>query len=143
MAHSPCDRSQGRVAQSGDLLVITAEFFAKPKPSDRHWYAYDVLLEGETVISNSRDLENDLARALLARGIKGTVSVINGVLARRAQEFSSGEQSRRDRQQLGPLSLETIRDRQGQPARGRNCASRYSAKGSGLMTRIVSTVSAT
>jgi hypothetical protein len=39
------------------------------------WYAYDVLFGGDTIVSNSRDPEHDLARALLARGIKGLVEV--------------------------------------------------------------------
>jgi hypothetical protein len=44
--------------------------FAKAKPNERHWYAYDVMFGGATIVSNSRDPEHDLARALLARGIK-------------------------------------------------------------------------
>ena len=47
--------------------MITVELFAKKSPSDRHWYAYDVLLNGETIVANSRDPEHDLARALLRR----------------------------------------------------------------------------
>jgi hypothetical protein len=58
--------------------MIRVELLAKTKPNSRHWYAYDVLLEGETIVSNSRDPEHDLARALLARGIKGVVEVIDG-----------------------------------------------------------------
>src|SRR5262249_22538947 len=58
--------------------MIVVELFAKQKPSGRNWYAYDVLLNGETIVFDSRDPEHDLARALLARGVKGTVSVIDG-----------------------------------------------------------------
>jgi hypothetical protein len=58
--------------------MIAVELFAKPKPNNRHYYAYDVTLNGETIIFNSRDPEHDLARALLARGIKGVVEVIDG-----------------------------------------------------------------
>jgi hypothetical protein len=58
--------------------MIAVEMFAKKKPNDRHWYAYDVLLDGETIVSDSRDPEHDLARALLARGIKGVAEVIDG-----------------------------------------------------------------
>lgn len=58
--------------------MITVELFTKTQPTDRHWYAYDVLLDGEVVVSNSRDPEHDLARALLARGIKGAVEVRDG-----------------------------------------------------------------
>jgi hypothetical protein len=58
--------------------MIKVELFAKKKPNDRHWYAYDVLLDGEPIVANSRDPEHDLARALLARGIRGAVEVIDG-----------------------------------------------------------------
>jgi len=54
------------------------QLFAKAKPNDRHWYAYDVLFDGEIIACNSRDPEHDLARALLARGIKGLVEVRDG-----------------------------------------------------------------
>jgi hypothetical protein len=58
--------------------MITVRLFPKPKPNKRHWYAYDVLLDGEVIVSNSRDPECDLARALLARSIKGIVTVLDG-----------------------------------------------------------------
>jgi len=58
--------------------MIAVELFAKKKPNDRHWHAYDVLLDGEIIVANSRDPEHDLARALLARGIKGVAEVIDG-----------------------------------------------------------------
>jgi len=58
--------------------MITVELFAKKKPNNRHWYAYDVLLGGEIIVSSSRDPEHDLARALLARGIKGVIEIIDG-----------------------------------------------------------------
>src|SRR5689334_1534097 len=58
--------------------MIVVELIAKKKPSDRHWYTYDVLLDGDLIIPDSRDPEHDLARALLAQGITGTVEVIDG-----------------------------------------------------------------
>lgn len=58
--------------------MISDELIAKEKPNDRHWYAYAVLLDGEAIVSNSRDPQHDLARALLARGIKGVVEVLDG-----------------------------------------------------------------
>jgi hypothetical protein len=58
--------------------MITVQLLAKPKPNDRHWYAYDVLLDGEIIVSNSRDPEHDLARALLARRIKAVVAMRDG-----------------------------------------------------------------
>jgi hypothetical protein len=45
----------------------------KPKPNDKHWYDYDVVFDGQLVVSDSRDPEHDLARGLLGRGIKGAV----------------------------------------------------------------------
>jgi hypothetical protein len=58
--------------------MMKVKLFSKTKPNRRHWYAYDVLLDGQTIVSNSRDPEHDLARALLARGIKGVAEVIDG-----------------------------------------------------------------
>jgi hypothetical protein len=58
--------------------MISVQLFAKEKPNDRHWYAYAVLLNGDTLVSNSRDPEHDLARALLARAIKGVAELIDG-----------------------------------------------------------------
>jgi hypothetical protein len=59
--------------------MMTVELFAKMTPNDRHWYAYDVLLDGETILSNSRDPEHDLVRALLAhshfRYLKGDSTI--------------------------------------------------------------------
>jgi hypothetical protein len=65
--------------------MIAVEMFARKKPNNRHCYAYDVLLHGETIVSDSRDPEHDLARALLARGTKGVVEVIEAGLASLAQ----------------------------------------------------------
>src|SRR5262245_61588849 len=56
--------------------MMKAHLFAKAKPNTRHWYAYDVVIDGETVLTDSRDPEHDLARALLARGIRGKVTFI-------------------------------------------------------------------
>jgi hypothetical protein len=43
------------------------QLLAKAKPNDRHWYAYDLLFDGEIIVCNSRDPEHghrpDLARA--------------------------------------------------------------------------------
>lgn len=62
--------------------MITVQLLAKPKPNDRHWYAYDVLLDEKIIVSDSRDPEHDLARVLFARGIKGVVRVIDGTTDR-------------------------------------------------------------
>ena len=50
------------------FVRLSVELVAKKKPSDKHWYAYDVLFGGETIVADSRDPEHDLARTLLARG---------------------------------------------------------------------------
>ena len=44
-------------------------------PAKRGGTRYSVELDGEVVVSRSRDPEHDLARALLARGITGKVEV--------------------------------------------------------------------
>ena len=44
----------------------------------RHVYVYDVVFDGETIVTGSPDPEPDLARALLARGITGTITVFEG-----------------------------------------------------------------
>ena len=54
--------------------MLKAYLHPKKKPNDRHWYAYDVVFDGEITATDSRDPEHDLARALLARGIKGNVT---------------------------------------------------------------------
>ena len=56
---------------------FSVELVTKKKPSDKHWHAYDVLLGGEIIVADSRDPEHDLARALLARGIKGRIEVLD------------------------------------------------------------------
>ena len=55
--------------------MLKAYLHPKTKPNDRHWYAYDVVFDGEIIVTDSRDPEHDLARALLARGIKGNVTL--------------------------------------------------------------------
>jgi hypothetical protein len=66
-------RSTGR--SRGNPLRV--DLVAKKRPSKTHWYAYDVLLEGVVIVSESRDPELDLARALLARGHAGLADVID------------------------------------------------------------------
>jgi hypothetical protein len=45
-------------------------------------YFYDVLVDGELIVEGSSDPECDLARALLARGVTGVVTVFDGVSGR-------------------------------------------------------------
>jgi len=47
------------------------------KAGERYTGRYVVDFDGETVVKGSRDPETDLARALLAKGITGTVMVMD------------------------------------------------------------------
>src|SRR4029077_13371105 len=58
--------------------MLKAYLHPKKKPNDRNWYAYDVVFSGVIIVTDSRDPEHDLARALLARGIKGNVTLHDG-----------------------------------------------------------------
>ena len=59
-------------------MSLTALLHAKQKPNDRHWYAYNVDFDGDLIVTDSRDPEHDLARALLARCYRGHVTLIDG-----------------------------------------------------------------
>jgi hypothetical protein len=61
---------------------MKATLHPKKKPSGRHWYAYDVEFDGELLVVDSRDPEHDLARVLLARGLTGNVTVVDGKTGR-------------------------------------------------------------
>jgi len=50
-----------------------------PRSGRRHAYLYDVEFSGRLVVTGSTDPACDLARALLARGIKGKVAVYAGL----------------------------------------------------------------
>ena len=58
--------------------MLKAYLHPKAKPTPKHWYAYDVVFSGETIVTDSRDPDHDLARALLASGIKGKVTMHDG-----------------------------------------------------------------
>ena len=44
----------------------------------RDGYRYSVLFDGKLIVENSRDAECDTARALLARGLTGKVTLCDG-----------------------------------------------------------------
>jgi hypothetical protein len=54
-----------------------------PKPPERmgmqrkHWYLYDVVHEGETIVSGSHDPECAAARVLQAKGITGKFTMLD------------------------------------------------------------------
>jgi hypothetical protein len=60
-------------------MELKAKLFARKKPNDRHYCAYDVEFDGDLIVQDSRDPEHDLARALLARGLPGKVTIFDGV----------------------------------------------------------------
>jgi hypothetical protein len=62
-----------RGALSATLIVKPTP----PNPGRRHVYLYDVAFDGEVIVADSSDAEFDLARALLARGITGIVTVVD------------------------------------------------------------------
>ena len=35
--------------------MLKAYLHTKKKPNDRHWYAYDVVFDGEIIVTDSRD----------------------------------------------------------------------------------------
>lgn len=68
----------------GNGEVTTASkkgWFARLHP---HWvggksgYLYSVIHEGNLLVSRSRDPEGDAARALIAKGITGTLTLLDG-----------------------------------------------------------------
>jgi hypothetical protein len=88
--------------QEGALRTFAAELFPVWTPelgaySDR----YDVIFADEIVVERSRDPETDLARALLARGHTGSVTLLDGATGKprtimdieKAAKVSSKERS--------------------------------------------------
>ena len=60
-------------------MELKAKLFARKKPNDRHYYAYDVEFDGDLIVQGSRDPEHDLARVLLAQGLTGKVTMLDGI----------------------------------------------------------------
>jgi hypothetical protein len=58
-------------------MALIDRLYPKPKPNQKNYYAYNVEFNGDLVVEDSRDPEHDLARVLLARGITGTVKVVD------------------------------------------------------------------
>ena len=59
--------------------MIEARMTAKAKPTPKHWYAYDVTYNGEMIVTDSRDPEPEAARALLAKGITGKLTILDAI----------------------------------------------------------------
>jgi hypothetical protein len=57
-----------------DPLIAYLKDNPPPKGQSReNWYLYDVIFDGEVIVSDSRDAECEAARVLLGRGITGTL----------------------------------------------------------------------
>src|SRR6476659_3035361 len=60
------------------LLIATVTAKRPPEGNYREsWYLYDIEFEGELVVRDSKDPECDLARALQARGVTGTLTLVD------------------------------------------------------------------
>ena len=73
---SPDMPVDGLVAVRRYGAPLIAYVTAKRPPEGNHresWYLYDIEFSGELVVRDSKDPECELARALLARGITGTI----------------------------------------------------------------------
>ena len=68
----------GEPLPCGSKVHCSARRQIRAHKNDRHWYAYDVAFDGEIIVADNRDPAHDLARALLARSIKGNVTVHDG-----------------------------------------------------------------
>jgi predicted RecB family nuclease len=64
------------LAQFGELSL--PQYVLSFRIGRRHVYLYDVVFDGQTVVNGSPDPEFDLALALLARGLTGKVTVLDG-----------------------------------------------------------------
>jgi hypothetical protein len=60
--------------------MLTAKLIVKrtpPNPGRRDAYLYDVEFDGEVIVSSSHNPEHEGARALLARGVTGKLTLID------------------------------------------------------------------
>jgi hypothetical protein len=77
----PCPpRRPHSVAVRRHDAPLIATVTAKRPPEGNHresWYLYDIEFEGELVVRDSKDPECELARALRARGVTGTVTLVD------------------------------------------------------------------
>jgi hypothetical protein len=76
----PAKAANGRPCRHGDGLCafLTANKPTRPGSPRDDYSLYDVVFEGETIISNSRVPECDASRVLLARGITGRLTILDG-----------------------------------------------------------------
>jgi hypothetical protein len=75
------------------------------RPGRRNAGRYDVMFEGGVIVANSADPECDLARALLARGIRGSVTVIDADTGRPRSQVNIQNTARvsvREDRHIGP-----------------------------------------
>jgi hypothetical protein len=71
------EAEQATRCQKGGGVMLTLFLHPKPKPTPRHYYAYDVSLNGRVIVSGSRDPELDASRALRANGLSGRACFVD------------------------------------------------------------------
>jgi hypothetical protein len=103
---------------------LQAKAPSKPGAPRDDYYVYDVTFDGETIVAGSRGPECDAARVLLARGVTGSLVILDAntgklrttVNIEAAAKLTVAE-SRRHRQ--GLLSGKALRHRRGGVLSGR------------------------
>jgi hypothetical protein len=81
------------------------------KTGVRHSGRYSVTFGGETVVEGSRDPEADLARALLAKGITGIVTILDANTGKHRTTVNV-EQAAEIRTEEGPYGPRFVRFRE-------------------------------
>jgi hypothetical protein len=96
------------------------------KPGYRN--VYSVTFRGERIVTRSRDPEHDLVRALVARGITGSVKILDAVTGRHRSTIPDIEKAARFTVEEGPLRA--------CPYRPRGRSGRVRAHAAGLCGRL-------
>ena len=78
---SPEDRRNGAVRGHRPALIGYLKAKCPPRAGSGrdNYYHYDIVVDGRLVVRDSHDPECDLARALLAQGITGTIALHDAV----------------------------------------------------------------
>jgi hypothetical protein len=64
--------------EHSENIHLTAKLFPLWKPGEPYTNKYNVVFDGDLIVEGSRNPETDLARALLAMGYSGTVTILDG-----------------------------------------------------------------
>jgi hypothetical protein len=72
-------RGLAEASPGGRAMILSVHANGPPREGSQResWYLYDVVFDGEHIITGSRDPECDAARALLARGIAGLIQIVD------------------------------------------------------------------